>query len=140
MKRSEVIKLRELIEKAVESLNDEEAVQAKMLYPKWETLIGKNVEAGFKMQYNGKLCKVRQAHTVQADWTPDAATSLYEYIDEQHEGTLVDPIPYNGDMELQEGIYYIENEMIYLCNRPTGAPVFNALADLVGIYVSEVAR
>ena len=38
-------------------------------------------------------------------------------------------------MELEETKYYTQNEVLYYCFRSTGQPVFNDLADLVGIYV-----
>ena len=47
--------------------------------------------------------------------------------------------PYDGNMELFAGLYYVQNGVTYLCNRNTGQPVYNALADLVGLYV-EVAE
>ena len=135
MKKSEAIKLRKLIEKAVESLPDNEAVQAKTLYPKWKDLIGKTVDVGFKLQYNGNLYKVEQAHTIQADWTPDTATSLYSVIDEQHTGTLADPIPWKSGMEIVNGLYYTENSYLYQGIRDSGVPIYHALNDLIGHYV-----
>ena len=51
---------------------------------------------------------------------------------------MEDPIPYNGNMELTAGLYYSQDGVIYLCNRDTGIPVYNALADLVGNYVEVV--
>jgi hypothetical protein len=53
-------------------------------------------------------------------------------------GTLENPIPYEGNMELDEGRYYSQDGVVYLCTRSTGVPVYNALKDLVGIYVSVV--
>ena len=41
-------------------------------------------------------------------------------------------------MALESGKYYIQDYVIYLCNRGTINPVYNPLADLVGLYV-EVA-
>ena len=64
--------------------------------------------------------------------------SLYERIDETHAGTIDDPIPYEGNMALTAGLYYSQGGVIYLCTRDTVNPVYNALADLVGLYV-EVA-
>lgn len=49
--------------------------------------------------------------------------------------TLTDPIPYNGNMALESGKYYSQNGLVYLCTRDTVNPVYNALADLVGMYV-----
>ena len=61
--------------------------------------------------------------------------ALYTVIDVAHSGTQDDPIPYNGNMALQSGKYYTQNNILYLCNRDTVNPVYNALAELVGLYV-----
>ena len=75
MKRSELYKIRELIERAAASLADDDAVQAPALFPAWA--VGKAYTVGERVAYGGKLYKVLQAHTSQADWTPDTAVSLY---------------------------------------------------------------
>ena len=135
--------LRKILEKAMtdaQSLTDAEAITATCLHPKWS---GDGVEykAGQRVQYNGELYKVKDCmgHTSQADWSPDVAVSLFEKINETNPGTKADPIPYSGNMALENGKYYIEDGIIYLCNRDTGIAVYNRLADLVGIYV-EVAE
>ena len=77
--------------------------------------------------------------TSQDGWEPSTATaSLWEQINETHAGTLYDPIPYSDNMALENGKYYTQDGVIYLCNRSTGQPVYNALADLVGLYVEVV--
>lgn len=40
--------------------------------------------------------------------------------------------------EMTEGLYYTQDGVTYLCNRNTGNPVYNALAELVGLYVETV--
>lgn len=75
MKRSELIKIRELIERAAASLADDDAVQAPALFPAWE--VNQAYTVGERLAYKSKLYKVLQAHTSQADWTPDTAVSLY---------------------------------------------------------------
>ena len=47
-------------------------------------------------------------------------------------------IAYDGNMALENGKYYVQNEIVYRCTRDTVNPVYNALADLVGIYVEVV--
>ena len=64
--------------------------------------------------------------------------SDYTRIDELHSGPLYDPIPYSGNMFLESGRYYIQDGVTYLCNRDTGNPVYNTLAELVGLYVEAV--
>ena len=63
---------------------------------------------------------------------------MWEEICEAHAGTAEDPIPYNNNMELIEGLYYIQDGVVYRCNRSTGQAVYNPLNELVGLYV-EVA-
>lgn len=72
-------------------------------------------------------------------YTLEDAQNDYEEINEKNAGTLEDPIPYNNNMELFEGLYYIQNEVIYKCTRNTGTAVFHDLKDLVGIYI-EIAK
>ena len=99
-------------------------------------MIGKAVDAGYKLTYQGALYKVVSAHTVQSNWVPGTGTeSLYARIDETHDGTKYDPIPYDGNMALENGKYYAQDGVTYLCTRDTVNPVYNALAELVGLYV-----
>lgn len=119
--------------------SDLDALAVKDIYPAWDSLIGQTVNVDFKLTYDGKLYKVIQAHTVQSDWIPGVGTeSLYAVIDEGHTGAEDDPIPYGGNMELTEGLYYSQDGIVYLCTRSTGQPVYHALSDLVGLYVEAV--
>lgn len=118
-------------------LTKEEALQVKHRYPEWST--GLDVKVGEKYQYQDELWEVVQEHTTQLGWEPSLETaSLWKRIDEEHAGTLEDPIPYAAPMELFNGKYYIENEIIYLCNRDSGIPLSQTLAELVGLYVEVV--
>ena len=119
--------------------SDLDALAVKDIYPAWDSLIGQTVNVDFKLTHDGKLYKVIQAHTVQADWVPGVGTeSLYAVIDEGHTGAEDDPIPYDGNMELTEGLYYTQDGIVYLCTRSTGQPVYHALSELVGLYVEAV--
>ena len=120
-------------------LTDSEALEMKSWYPEWETMVGKQVSEGEKYQCDGKLWKVLQGHTAQENWRPGPGTeSLFTEISESHAGTLEDPIPYDNNMELEAGKYYSQDGVTYLCNRNTEIPVYNPLADLVGLYVAVV--
>lgn len=119
------------------AVDDATALRMIAFYPEWES--GTAYAAGDRLVYNGDLYKVLQAHTSQETWLPGTGTeSLYTRIDEQHDGTKYDPIPYSGNMALEAGKYYSQSGKTYLCNRDTGNPVYNALAELVGLYVTEV--
>lgn len=121
------------------SVDDQTALRMLDYYPTWERLTGTEVAAGTRLTYGGKLYKVLQAHTVSAQWVPGLGTeSLYVRIDEEHEGDRYDPIPYDGNMELEQGKYYSQGGVVYLCNRSTGQPVYHTLAELVGLYVEVV--
>lgn len=63
-----------------EELSDDEALEVAALYPTWASQIGKELPAGRRLWYDGRLWKVVQAHTAQQDWTPDAAASLYTEV------------------------------------------------------------
>ena len=118
------------------SVDDNTALRMTRFYPEW--VEGTEYAAGYKVQRNGLLWRVIQPHTSQLGWEPGAAASLWEQINETHNGTMDDPIPYSGNMALEQSKYYLQNYKIYLCTRDTVNPVYNALADLAGIYVEKV--
>lgn len=118
------------------SVDDNTALRMRGYYPEWEA--GTAYCVNFKVQRNGNLWRVLQAHTAQDGWEPENAASLWQKINESHTGELTDPIPYSKNMALEDGKHYIEDGVIYLCNRDTANPVYNALAELVGLYVEVI--
>lgn len=78
MKKEEAMELRALIEAAVVSLSDTDALKGVVLYPLYK--VGKAYSAGDRFNYNGTLYKVVQAHTSQADWIPGEAPALYVVV------------------------------------------------------------
>ena len=78
MKRSEVLKLRKIIEAAVQSLDDDTALDAVTLHPVWAS--GTDYAVGFKARYADTLYKCLTAHTAQDNWTPDNAPSLWAKV------------------------------------------------------------
>lgn len=126
--------LRALIEKAATSLPDEDALEAVELFPRWAVDI--NVVTGERYGYNVKLYRCEQSHTTQAGWEPDITPALWTEVAKPGQGDTPDnPIPYNNNMELFKDKYYSQNGVVYVCFRDTGVPVYNNLADLVGLYV-----
>lgn len=121
-----------------QSLDDAQALTVKVIYPQWSEVIGQTVAMGYKFLYGDILYKTIQDNLqIQEQWIPGEGTeSLYAVIDETHAGTQEDPIPYNGNMALENGKYYSQDGVIYLCNRDTEIPVYQALKDLVGLYVT----
>lgn len=124
-----------------------EMIKHQSFAPKWGIDIkeGDSVVKGDKFTYEGKLYAVLQDHTILAHYEPSINTaSLYvevtpDYNEQGEEmGTLENPIPYEGNMVLENGKYYSQDGVTYLCNRDSGNPVYHALKDLIGLYV-EVA-
>lgn len=119
------------------AVDDNTALRMQEFYPVWTVGIAYTI--GFKCQHDGKLFKCINAHTAQDGWQPSTATaSLWTEICEEHSGSADDPIPYAGNMVLENGKHYSQDEVTYLCIRDSGNPAYNALADLVGLYVKVI--
>lgn len=62
-------------------VTDEFALQTIDMFPYWRTgltITQDDITNGkHRYQYNGKLYKCVQAHTTQADWTPDKTPALW---------------------------------------------------------------
>ena len=102
--------LRPYIEKASISLPDEDALQAVELFPQW--VVGHAYAVDERLQYHGVLYRVVQAHTAQADWTPDMTPALFVVVSLDEWPEFVQPTgahdAYNkGDKVTFEGKHYI---------------------------------
>lgn len=108
---------RKALQKFAASLSDEEAMEVATIYDPW--VVGKSYSVGEFVTYgensvgDPQLYKVVQAHTSQADWTPDATASLFTAIglDEQGYPVWSQPIgahdAYNkGDIVDYNGTLY----------------------------------
>ncbi len=94
------------------SISDDVALKISDMFPVWS---GDSIEykKDTKLTYNGVLYKVLQAHTSQADWTPEAAPSLFAKVLTSDDGT---PLPWEqpgstnpymkGDKVLYNGKVY----------------------------------
>lgn len=76
--RETATQIRKLLESQTASMADEEILKYPNLVEKWKS--GMSYAAGKRLEYNGTIYKVLQDHTSQADWTPDAAPSLYAKV------------------------------------------------------------
>lgn len=133
------MKHNELIDFLKESRNtatDQTAAKAVELYPAWTE--GLTVEVGDRLQYGGKLYKCIQAHTTQADWTPDITPALFTVIDVEHAGTVDDPIPWALNMECFSGKYYTWEGVLYKCIRDSGIALAYSPDQLLGNYFEVV--
>lgn len=137
------LQLRPIMEQAAQSLNDAVALTAAELFPQWKELVkkGAEVEKGFRFQHDGKLYRTEQPkYTFVEQYIPGevGTESLFSKVDEAHAGTREDPIPYEKNMEIYEGLYYTQNNVLYQCIRSSGQPLYHDLSVLIGSYV-EVA-
>ena len=110
--------MRAVIEDSVTTLDDETAATVPSLFTPWT--VGEAVEVGDRRYYAPRLYKAVQAHTTQADWTPDITPALWAVIGDPIEaGTIDDPITAARGMEYEYGLYYFDPEdgKTYLCER-----------------------
>ena len=102
--------LRPYIEKAATSLTDADALESVELFPAWAA--GVDCKVDERLQYQGTLYRVVQAHTSQADWTPDQTPALFAVVSLDEWPEWVQPTgaqdAYNkGDKVTFEGRHYI---------------------------------
>lgn len=95
---------------AISYLNDNQAETVTDLFPDWED--GKAYAVGDRVKYNGLLYRCVQAHTSQADWTPDVVPALWTRTSADEWPEWVQPTgaqdAYNkGDKVTYKGEHYI---------------------------------
>lgn len=111
--------------------DDTEALNVKFLYKEFDKQIGRDLTVGEYIQYNDKLYKVLQAHTVQENWAPDVAPSLFaEVLTDPTGQTILEwkapdsTNPYmKGDKVKYEGVIYeslINNNVWSPAQYPSG--------------------
>lgn len=137
------LQLRPVIEKASQSLEDAVALSAVELFPKWKELVDKGVEVekGFRFQHDNKLYRTEQPEYIFVEYYVPGTVgteSLFSLVDVTHSGTKEDPIPFEKNMEIFEGLYYTQYDVLYRCIRSSGQPLYHDLSPLVGSYVEVV--
>ena len=128
-------------------LTASQALEMQVLFPIWgekDAEFGKEVGIGFRLRVvegeSDTLFEVIQKHKLQADWKPGIETaSLYKIVEDEHAGTLDDPIPYVQGMAFEKDKYYEQYGVIYLCILTTVTGYPNDLKDLPTI-VQEVKQ
>ena len=144
MKRDLANKIVEYLKQTREIIADEIALNYVELYPNWEKHIGKELNVGERIEYNGKLYKVITAHTTQETWSPDVSATLFEPIDVVNDGTLTNPIIAAAGMTYFKDKYYLDETdgKIYLCTRDdsngNGTVLHFMPSALVGTYFEAV--
>lgn len=132
-----------IMQKVLSNLGDDDAIQVADYYEEWVKNKAYAVDVIVRDPQYGEgndIFRCRQAHTSQEIYPPHTVPALWRRIPKPGEGTKDNPIPYDASvgMELTKDLYYTEDDVLYLCFRDTGIPVYNRLADLVNIYVTIV--
>jgi len=82
MKQRELVltarKLRAYIEENAENLTDDQALEIPEAFPNWAS--GKEYAVDDRVRYGEKLYKCVQAHSAQADWSPDKTPALWTEV------------------------------------------------------------
>lgn len=79
MTRERALEIRALIEKAMTSLNDNDALNMVDFFPHWNST--KEYQVDDRVSYEDTLYKCLTAHTAQISWTPDVSPSLWVRVD-----------------------------------------------------------
>lgn len=98
------------------NLTDEQAMQIADLYPNWAAMkayaADEIVKFGVNADGETQLYKVIQAHTSQADWTPDTAASLYKKIGFTDDGVSIWTQPLGAtDAYMKGDVVSFENQL-----------------------------
>lgn len=98
---------------------------------KEETEIAEDSKEKEWQEYKEKVDKMWEKFTESGEVTPDPKP-------EEPDGSKDKPFPATNNMQYYNGKYYTYNDVLYLCNRDTGVPVWHTPDQLVGIYFQVV--
>lgn len=123
-------------------IEDKEALDRAIVIYNWDKYIGKSLKTGQVVVHDERVYRVRQDIPIVLDKQyPSLDTAaIYEVIELVATGEKDDPIKYEPPMEIFEGKYYTQDDVLYLCNRDSGVALSHNLKDLVGLYVDKVVE
>lgn len=134
MTRSEAYALRATIVNAAKTIPDEAAPSVKWMFDKWHPNTA--YITGDRRTDGDVLYKCRQNHTSQAHQRPADVPALWEVVaPPEQTGTRDNPIAFSFGMAVNRGLFYIEDYVLYEAIYDSINPLYNRLADLIGIYV-----
>ena len=112
MTRQEALAYRQTIENAAALQSDEQALENIYLYPSWKEDLSVKVDERYR--YGETLYKCVQAHTTQAEWTPDVTPALWAVVSLEEWPEWVQPTgaqdAYNtGDKVFHNGEHWISD-------------------------------
>ena len=123
MTRAKAKQLRQLIEQLAVMLEDETALTGVELFPMWA--IGRAYAVDDRVQYGGILYKCVQAHTTQADWTPDITPALWVAVSIEEYPEWVQPTGAHDAYNIGDKVTYKGNRYVCAVNGNVYAPDVN---------------
>ena len=120
MTRAKAKQLRQLIERLAVTLADETALAGVELFPMWA--IGRAYAVGDRVQHDGTLYKCLQAHTSQADWTPDATPALWVVVSIDEYPEWVQPTGAHDAYKTGDKVSYNGKHYVCTIDANTYAP------------------
>lgn len=113
-------KFRKFIELMSENATDEQALDNILAYPKWA--VDTEYKKDDRIRYEDVLYKVLQAHTSQADWTPDTAVSLYAKVSIEEYPDWVQPTGAHDAYNTGDKVTHLEKHWVSLIDANTYEP------------------
>ena len=112
MTRKEAESYRAKIEMAAALMSDEAALDSIELIAPWR--IKEYVNAGDRRRFDGVLYRCVQAHTTQADWTPDITPALWVVVSIEEYPEWVQPTGAHDAYNIGNKVTYKGNH--YVCD------------------------
>ena len=121
-------------------IEDKEALDRAIVIYNWDKYIGKSLKTGQVVVHDERVYRVRQdIPIVLENQYPSLDTAaIYEVIELVATGEKDDPIKYEPPMEIFDGKYYTDDNILYVCTRDSGIALSHPLSALVGMYVEVV--
>ena len=111
MTRKEAESYRAKIEMAAALMSDEAALDSIELIAPWK--IKEYVSSGERRRFDGVLYRCVQAHTTQADWTPDITPALWVAVSIEEYPEWVQPTGAHDAYNIGDKVTYNGNR--YVC-------------------------
>lgn len=128
--QDEARKLRPIIEQAAASLDDETALEAVELFAAWD--VGVAYSVGERIRYGETLYRVVQAHTSQADWTPDKTPALFTEVSVEEIPVWRQPTGAQDAYSMGDRVHYPDK------NGPVYVSTVDANVWVPGVYGWEI--
>lgn len=139
MTRARALEFRKKIEKAATYLPDKDALESIELFDEWSK--DKNYDIGERCQDLGVLYRCYNPIQANPTYRPSVTPAHWIVVTVGEDGTLDNPITADVGMRYYKGLYYAEEDKLYLCTRDdtgNGTILHYLPSQLVGVFFEEV--